>query len=82
MWDMFGVYFSNHRELCRILTYYDFEGHSLWKDFPLSGYMEVCYDDSKKCVVFEPIEMTQNFCYFDFASLWEQILHIDKSNKR
>jgi NADH dehydrogenase (ubiquinone) Fe-S protein 3 len=58
---MFGVYFSNHPSLHDILTDYRFEGHPLRKDFPLSGYVEVHYDDSEKRVVSEPIEMTQEF---------------------
>jgi NADH dehydrogenase (ubiquinone) Fe-S protein 3 len=82
MWDMFGVYFSNHPGLRRILTNYGFEGHSLRFYFPLSGYVEVRYDDSEKHVVSEPIKMTQEFRYFDFASPWEQMLHSDKSNKK
>ncbi|KAH8963105.1 hypothetical protein BDL97_05G134700, partial [Sphagnum fallax] len=82
VWDMFGVYFSNHPDLRRILTDYGFEGHPLRKDFPLSGYVEVRYDDSEKRVVSEPIEMTQEFCYFDFASPWEQMSRSDKSNKK
>jgi NADH:ubiquinone oxidoreductase subunit C len=82
VWDMFSVYFSNHLELCHILTYYSFEGHPLRKDFPWSEYVEVSYDDSKKCVVFEPIKMTQEFHYFDFANPWEQMSHSDKSNKK
>jgi len=79
---MFGVYFSNHPDLRRILTDYGFEGHPLRKDFPLSGYVEVRYDDSKKRVVSEPIEMTQEFHYFDFASPWEQMSRSGKSNKK
>ncbi len=59
MWDMFGVYFSNHLNLRRILTDYGFEGHPLRKDFCLSGYVEVRYEDSKKHVVSKLIEMTQ-----------------------
>ncbi len=82
MWDMFGVYFSNHPDLRCILIDYGFEGHPLWKDFPLSGYVEVCYDDLKKRVVFKPIKMTQEFRYFDFASPWEQMTRSDKSNKK
>jgi NADH dehydrogenase (ubiquinone) Fe-S protein 3 len=67
---MFGVYFSNHPDLHCILIDYGFEGHPLQKDFLLSGYVEVRYDDSEKRVVSEPIEMTQEFRYFDFASPW------------
>lgn len=70
VWDMFGVYFTNHPDLRRILTDYGFEGHPLRKDFPLSGYLEVRYDDSEKRVVSEPIEMAQEFRYFDFTSPW------------
>ncbi len=65
-----------------MLTHYGFEGHPLWKDFPLNGHVEIHYDDSKKHVVSEPIEMTQEFHYFDFVNPWEQMSHNDKSNKK
>lgn len=73
VWDLFGIYFVNHPDLRRILTDYGFEGHPMRKDFPLSGYVEVRYDDEKKRVVTEPIEMAQEFRSFDFLSPWEQI---------
>ncbi|KAI3664496.1 hypothetical protein L1987_89743 [Smallanthus sonchifolius] len=71
VWDMFGVSSINHPDLRRISTDYGFEGHPLRKDLPLSGYVEVRYDDPEKRVS-EPIEMTQEFRYFDSASPWEQ----------
>jgi hypothetical protein len=69
---MYGVFFRNHPDLRRILTDYGFEGHPMRKDFPLSGYTEVRYDDSKKRVVCEPLELSQEFRSFDFASPWTQ----------
>eukprot|EP00049_Salpingoeca_infusionum_P017880 m.354768 g.354768 ORF g.354768 m.354768 type:complete len:248 (-) comp17096_c0_seq1:116-859(-) len=72
-WDMYGIYFNGHPDLRRILTDYGFEGHPLRKDFPLSGFVEVRYDEDVKRVVCEPLEMAQEFRKFDFQSPWEQL---------
>lgn len=69
-WDMYGIFFSGHPDLRRILTDYGFEGFPLRKDFPLTGYVEVRYDDEKKRVVAEPLELAQAFRSFDSASPW------------
>lgn len=71
VWDMYGVFFSGHKDLRRILTDYGFSGFPLRKDFPLTGYSEVRYDDSKKQVVLEPLEVSQEFRLFNFKSPWE-----------
>ena len=70
-WDMYGIFFADHPDLRRILTDYGFEGHPLRKDFPLTGYVEVRYDDGQKRVVYEPVKLTQEFRSFDFLSPWE-----------
>ncbi|KAI0936042.1 putative NADH-ubiquinone oxidoreductase 30.4 kDa subunit, mitochondrial [Taiwanofungus camphoratus] len=72
-WDMFGVFFRDHPDLRRILTDYGFEGHPLRKDFPLSGYTELRYDEEQKRVVYEPLQLTQAFRNFDALSPWEQV---------
>uniref|UniRef100_A0A4Y7M234 NADH dehydrogenase [ubiquinone] iron-sulfur protein 3, mitochondrial n=1 Tax=Daphnia atkinsoni TaxID=342845 RepID=A0A4Y7M234_9CRUS len=71
IWDMYGVFFANHPDLRRILTDYGFEGHPFRKDFPLTGYVEVRYDDEVKRVVVEPVELAQEFRKFDLSSPWE-----------
>lgn len=70
VWDMFGVFFSNHNDLRRILTDYGFRGHPLRKEFPLTGYVEIRYDDSKQCILTERLELSQDFRFFDFQSSW------------
>lgn len=72
-WDMFGVFFLNHPDLRRILTDYGFDGFPLRKDFPLTGYIEIRYDDEKANIVYEPLEMTQEYRLFNFTSPWEKI---------
>ena len=73
VWDMFGVLFFNNYDLRRILTDYGFDGHPLRKDFPLSGFLEVRYDDSEKRVVYEPLEVSQEYRMFNFKSPWEKL---------
>lgn len=75
-WDLYGIFFSDHPDLRRILTDYGFEGHPLRKDFPLTGYVEVRYDDEQKRVVYEPVKLTQEFRRFDFLSPWEGAKYI------
>ena len=71
VWDLFGVMFSDHPDLRRILTDYGFDGHPMRKDFPLTGHVEVRYDEARKRVVYEPVKLTQAFRSFDFMSPWE-----------
>ncbi len=73
-WDMYGIKFSDHPDLRRILTDYGFEGHPMRKDFPLTGYVEVRYDNEQKRVVNEPVKLPQEFRTFDFLSPWEGML--------
>ena len=70
-WDLYGILFSDHPDLRRILTDYGFEGHPLRKDFPLTGFVECKYDEVEKRVVYEPVKLTQDFRKFDFMSPWE-----------
>lgn len=73
VWDMFGIFFSGHNDLRRLLTDYGFEGHPLRKDFPLTGTVETRYDDQEKRVVYEPVSLTQEFRDYDYMSPWEGV---------
>jgi NADH-quinone oxidoreductase subunit C len=80
-WDLFGVVFSGQPDLRRILTDYGFEGHPMRKDFPLTGYVEVRYDEERKQVVYEPVKLTQDFRTFDFLSPWEAVTTLPGDEK-
>lgn len=80
-YDLFGVVFSGQPDLRRILTDYGFEGHPMRKDFPLTGYVEVRYDEDRKSVVYEPVKLTQDWRTFDFMSPWEGLTTLPGDEK-
>nr|WP_242501385.1 NADH-quinone oxidoreductase subunit C [Komagataeibacter xylinus] len=80
-YDLFGILFTDQPDLRRILTDYGFEGHPLRKDFPLTGYVEMRYDEERRQVVYEPVDLVQDFRNFDFESPWEGILTLPGDEK-
>ena len=82
VFDMYGILFSNHPDLRRILTDYEFEGYPLRKDFPLTGHKEVRYSENDKKVIYEPVKLEQNYRNFDFESPWEGTKYIMEQKKK
>ncbi len=82
VFDMYGIKFENHPDLRRILTDYNFEGHPLRKDFPLTGFNEVRYSEKDKKVIYEPVKLEQNYRDFDFESPWEGTKYVKEINKK
>jgi NADH-quinone oxidoreductase subunit C len=80
-WDLYGVTFAGLADHRRILTDYGFEGHPLRKDFPLTGYVEVRYDEERKQVIYEPVKLTQDFRNFSFMSPWEGVTTLPGDEK-
>ena len=82
VFDMYGIKFQNHPDLRRILTDYNFEGHPLRKDFPLTGFEEVRYSEKDKKVIYEPVKLEQNYRDFDFESPWEGTKYIKQESEK